>query len=53
MLAFLDVESRGFGENDQTAEQDDCPGELNSNGNAVASSVLAVLGGISDDGGKQ
>lgn len=35
VLALLDVESRGLGKNQQPTEQDDCPGELNSDGNAV------------------
>ena len=53
VLALLDVESRGLGKNEQTTEQDDCPGELNSERNTVTSSVLTVLGGIANDRGKQ
>jgi hypothetical protein len=35
VLALLDVESRSFGENTQTSEQNEGPGELNSDRNAV------------------
>jgi hypothetical protein len=53
VLALLNVESRGFGENDQTSEQNECPGELDGDRNAVTSSVLDALGGIANDRGKQ
>jgi hypothetical protein len=53
VLALLDVESRSFGKNEQTSEQNECPGELDGDRNAVTSSVLDVLGGIANDRGKQ
>lgn len=53
MLALLDVVTGSLGQNKQTAEQDDSPSELNSDRNAVTSSVLTFLGGVTNDGCKQ
>lgn len=53
VLTLLDVESGCLGKNEETTEQDDCPGELNSERNAVASGVLTFLGSIANDRGKQ
>jgi hypothetical protein len=53
VLALLDVESRSFGKNKQTSEQNDCPGELDGDRNAVTSGALDILCRIANDRGKQ
>lgn len=50
---LLDEPTRSLGKPDATSEEDNGPGELDSNGNAVRASVVPVLGGIVDDGSKQ
>jgi hypothetical protein len=52
-LATLDVHARSLGQEKHTEEDDQGPEELNGNGNAVAAGVIAVLGGVVDNGGKE
>ena len=42
-----------FRQNDHTDDQDDCPGELDTYGNAVAAGVLQMLRSIVDDRGQK
>ena len=50
---LLDVPARGLGDEDAADEHDDGPGKLDGDGNAVSTSVVAVLGSIVDDGSDQ
>ena len=50
---LLDEPTRSLGKPDATDEEDNSPGELDSDRNAVRASVIPVLGGIVDDGSKQ
>lgn len=50
---LLDVETRGFGEEKQTASEDDGPQELDGNRDTVGTAVVTVLCGIHDAVGKQ
>jgi hypothetical protein len=52
-LAALDVHARSLGQEKHTEEDDQGPEELDGDGDAVAASVIAVLGGVVDNGGKQ
>lgn len=52
MAAANEVAGR-LGEEQQTKDQDNGPGKLHGDGDAVAASVLAVVGGVVDDGGEQ
>lgn len=52
-VALLDEPTRSLGKPDATSEEDNGPCELDSNRNAVRTSVLPVLGSVVDDGSKQ
>jgi hypothetical protein len=43
-FALLDEESRGFRQDEHAGDQDQSPGELHGDGDAVAAGVVAVLG---------
>jgi hypothetical protein len=47
---LLDEVARGLGEEEDTGGEDDGPSKLNGNGNAVGTSVGAVLGSICNNG---
>jgi hypothetical protein len=52
-VALLDEVTGRVGKEEQTTAENQSPGELNGNGNAVRAGVIAVLGGVNDDRGKQ
>lgn len=52
-VTILNVPSRCFWKHNATGKQDNRPGELNGNGDAVGSTVVAVLGCIVDNGCKK
>jgi hypothetical protein len=51
--ALFDVPSRRFGEEGDTTAEDECPEELNSDGDSVRSRVRSVLGGVADTRGEK
>lgn len=53
MVTLFDEETGSFRKNQHSRDQDNRPGELNRNGDAVAASVHAVFGGIVHDRGDQ
>lgn len=53
MSILLDEEAGGLGQNNHTSNQNNGPGKLNSHGNPVAAGIIAVLGGVVDNGSKQ
>lgn len=52
-VTLLDEVARGVGEEHETTSEDEGPGELNGNGNAVSTSVITALGGVNDARGEQ
>lgn len=52
-LAGADEEARGLGQEDHADEEDEGPGELDGDGDAVGAGVGAVGGGVVDDGGEE
>lgn len=52
-LALLDVETGGFGEEEETRGEDDGPQKLDGDGDAVGAGVVAVLCGVDDAVGEQ
>jgi hypothetical protein len=52
-ITLLDEVARGVGKEHETSSEDDGPGELDGDGNAVSTSVITALGGVDDDGGEQ
>lgn len=52
-LALPDIITRGLGEEDETTAEDDSPGELDSDRDAVGARVGTVLGSVIDDGCKE
>jgi hypothetical protein len=52
-VALFDHVPGCIGEDQHAADEDDGPGKLDGNGDAVAAGVLAVLGGVVDDGGQE
>lgn len=48
-LALLDEVTRGLGEEEKTATENQGPGELDSDGDAVGTSVAAALGSVDND----
>lgn len=52
-FALLDEVTRGLGEDKHSSDEDDGPCELDGNGNAVGARVVAVLGGVADDGSEE
>jgi hypothetical protein len=53
VAVLLDQEARGFGEDQHADNEDDSPGELDGDGDTVATGVVTVLGGVVDDGGEE
>lgn len=53
MLVFLDKETGSLGENEHSDDQDNGPGKLDRNGDPVGAGIVAVLGGIVDDGSQE
>lgn len=51
-LALLDEVTRRVGKEEETGSEDDSPCELDTDRNAVSSSVRSVLGEVADDRGK-
>jgi hypothetical protein len=49
IFALLDTIARGLRKDQHTTNDDDGEEELHSNGDSVASSVVAVLGGVEDN----
>lgn len=52
-LATLDPHARSLRQDEHAEEDDQSPGELDGNGDAVAAGVIVVLGGVVDNGGKE
>ena len=52
-VTLLDEPARSLGKPDATNEENDSPGELNSDGNTVRAGIVPVLGGVIDDSSKQ
>lgn len=52
-LAGADEEARRLGQEDHAEEEDEGPGELDGDGDAVGARVGAVGGGVVDDGGEE
>lgn len=50
MLVLLDEETGRLGQEEQPNADDEGPGELNGNGDSVASTVVAVGGSVVNDG---
>jgi len=50
---FLDEETRRFGEDGKTSAENECPEELNGDGDSVRSGIQAVLGCVDNAGGEQ
>ena len=50
MLIFLDKKAGSFWKHQHPSDEDDSPGKLKGNRNAVAPGVHAILGSIVDDG---
>lgn len=53
VLALLDQEARSLGKNEHADDEDQGPGELNGDRDAVGPSIIAVLGGVVDNGSEQ
>lgn len=53
VAVLLDEETGSLGQNDHSGDQNDGPGELNSDGDTVAAGIRAVLGAIVDNGSQQ
>lgn len=53
VFVLLDQEARGLGEEDQADADDDGPGELDGNGDAVGPGVVAVACAVVDYGGEE
>jgi len=47
---LLDEVSRGVWEEEETDTENESPGKLNGDGDSVGTSVLALFGGVNDDG---
>jgi hypothetical protein len=52
-VVALDEVARGFGEDEHAADEDDGPGELHGDGDAVGARVVALVGCVVDDGGEE
>lgn len=50
MLVLLDEKTWRFGQEEQPNADDEGPGELNGNGNSIASTVVAIGGSVVDNG---
>jgi hypothetical protein len=53
VAVLLDEETGSLGQNDHSSDQNDGPGELNSDGDTVAAGIHAVLGGVVDNSSQQ
>lgn len=53
ILVLFDEESWSLWEEEQANTDDQSPQELNSDRNAVAATVVTVLGGVVDNGGEE
>lgn len=53
MLAPLDQKPRRLGQDEHADNEDDGPGKLDGNGDAVAAGVVAILSRVVDNGGQQ
>lgn len=53
MLALLDQKAWRLGQDEHADNEDDGPGKLDGNGDAVAAGIVAILGRVVDDGGQQ
>jgi hypothetical protein len=51
--ALLDEPARSLRKPDATDEENDGPGELNSDGDTVRAGIIPILGGVVDDSSKQ
>lgn len=52
-VALLDEVTRRIGKEEQATAEDEGPGELDGDGNAIGTGVVPVLGAVDDDRGKQ
>lgn len=52
-LSLLDEESRSLGKDQHAKNENDRPGELDGNWDTVGARVVAFVGGVIDDGGKE
>lgn len=53
VAVLLNQETRSFGQDDHSSDQNDGPGELNSDRDTVAAGIHAVLGGVVDNGSQK
>ena len=52
-LALLHKHARGLREDEQTADENDSPGELDSNWNSIGARIVPLASRVVDNGGKE